>query len=111
MKVVESVQQKIHLEDILPYLQHMTHVELPLFLRMLRAAGEHSAEPYLKDIKVPTLLVSGERDSFTPAFLARSMAEAIPGAELLEVEKGTHVASIEQHELVDGKIAQFLRAR
>ena len=111
LKAGEIDPEKIHPEDILPYLQHMTHVELPLFLRMLRAAGDHSAEPYLKDIKVPTLLISGERDSFTPAFLARSMAEAIPGAELLEVENGTHVASIEQHELVNGKIAQFLRDR
>ena len=111
MKAGEIDPEKIHPEDILPYLQHMTHVELPLFLRMLRAAGEHSAEPYLKDVKVPTLLVSGERDSFTPAFLARAMAEAIPGAELLEVEKGTHVASIEQPELVDGRIAQFIRER
>lgn len=87
-------------EDMLPYLKHMTHVDFPMFLRMLRAAGEHSAEDYLKDIDVPVLVVAGERDTFTPASLSSFMGEQIPGCELLMVPGGTHVAPIEQPELV-----------
>lgn len=95
-------------EDMLPYLQHMTHVDFPMFLRMLRSAGEHSAESYLKDIDVPVLVVAGERDTFTPASLSESMAEQIPGAELLMVPAGTHVAAIEQPELVGARIRDFV---
>lgn len=102
---------KIHPEDILPYLQHMTHVDFPMFLRMLRAAGEHSAGDFLGQIDVPTLIVAGEKDTLTPAFLSESMADAIPGAELLLVKGGTHVASLEQHELVNDRIVQFFRDR
>lgn len=95
-------------EDMLPYLKHMTHVDFPMFLRMLRAAGEHTAEEYLSKIDIPVLVVAGEKDTFTPASLSESMAEQIPGAELLMVPGGTHVAPIEQPELVSAKITAFI---
>ncbi len=95
-------------EDILPYLRHMTHVDFSMFVRMLRAAGEHSAEDYLQSIDVPVLIVAGERDTFTPGSLSQWMAEQIPGAELLLVPAGTHVAPIEQPELIGAKIRAFV---
>ncbi len=95
-------------EDMLPYLKHMTHVDFPMFLRMLRAAGDHSAEEWLGDVDVPVLVVAGEKDTFTPASLSESMAERIPNAELLMVAGGSHVAPIEQPELVGARIRAFV---
>jgi pimeloyl-ACP methyl ester carboxylesterase len=95
-------------EDMLPYLKHMTHVDFPMFLRMLRAAGEHSAEEWLGEINVPVLVVAGEKDTFTPPSLSTVMAERIPGAELLMVTGGSHVAPIEQPELVGERIRAFV---
>ncbi|HEX3771419.1 MAG TPA: alpha/beta hydrolase [Polyangiaceae bacterium] len=103
--------ERVHAEDLLPYLSHMTSVDFPMFLRMLRAAGQHSAVDLLPAIDVPVLVVAGERDTFTPAFLAQTMAEALPKGELLMVARGTHVTPIEQPELVNGRIAEFLRDR
>ncbi len=111
LKAGEIDPEHVHAEDMLPYLSHMTHVDFPMFLRMLRAAGEHTASDVLGTIDVPVLVVAGERDTFTPAFLARAMAEAIPKGELLMVPRGSHVAPIEQPELVNGKVAAFLRER
>ncbi|MCL2723033.1 MAG: alpha/beta hydrolase [Polyangiaceae bacterium] len=98
----------IHREDLMPYLLHMTHVDFPMFLRMLRAAGEHSAENYLTKIDVPVLIVAGERDTFTPASLSEHMASQIPGAELMMVRGGTHVAPIEQPEAIGARIKAFI---
>jgi pimeloyl-ACP methyl ester carboxylesterase len=95
-------------EDMLPYLKHMTHVDFPMFLKMLRAAGDHSAEEWLKDITVPVLIVAGERDTFTPSSLSKFMAEEIPHAELLTVPGGTHVAPIEQPDLVGARVRAFI---
>jgi len=95
-------------EDMLPYLAHMTHVDFPMFLRMLRSAGEHTAEEWLEKIDIPVLVVAGERDTFTPASLSESMAERIPGAELLMVPGGSHVAPIEQPELVNERVRAFV---
>jgi pimeloyl-ACP methyl ester carboxylesterase len=111
LRAGEIDPEKIHPEDMLPYLHHMTHLDLPMFLRMLRAAGEHSAGDFLPDVKVPTLVVAGERDTFTPPFLAQAMANAIPGAELMLVARGTHVTPIEQPEAVNARIESFLRER
>ncbi len=103
--------ERINPDDMMPYLRHMTHVDLPMFLRMLRAAGEHSAEDLLAEVNVPVLVVAGERDSFTPPYLAERMAREMPQGELLTVRGGTHVASLEQAGLVDERVAEFLRTR
>ncbi len=103
--------ERINPEDMMPYLRHMTHVDLPMFLRMLRAAGEHSAEHLLPEVNVPVLVVAGERDSFTPPFLAERMAREMPQAELLMIRGGTHVAPIEQPELVNARIREFFESR
>jgi pimeloyl-ACP methyl ester carboxylesterase len=103
--------ERVHAEDMLPYLSHMTHVDFPMFLRMLRAAGEHTASDMLSRIDVPVLVIAGERDTFTPPFLATAMTEAMPHGELLMVQRGTHVTPIEQPQLVNARIQQFLRER
>lgn len=100
--------ESIRREDMLPYLRHMTHVDFPMFLRMLRAAGEHSAEEWLSTVDVPVLVVAGEKDTFTPASLSEFMVEQIPNAELLMVRGGTHVAPLEQPELVGATIQAFI---
>jgi len=75
---------------------------------MLAAVGRHSSETFLSHIDVPTLVVSGIRDGFTPAALSREMASRIPGAHLMEVEDGTHTAPIERPVEIDAKISEFL---
>jgi pimeloyl-ACP methyl ester carboxylesterase len=111
LKAGEIDPARVHAEDMLPYLLHMTHVDFPMFLRMLRAAGQHSAADLLGRIEVPVLVIAGERDTFTPSFLAKAMAEAIPTGEIMVVKGGTHVTPIEQPDLVDATIETFLRNR
>ncbi len=111
LRLGEIDPQRARAEDFMPYLKHMTHVDFPMFLRMVRAAGEHTAEDLLPHIRVPTLIVAGEKDTFTPAYLAEAMAKAIPGAELLMLTGGSHVAPLEQHEIVAARVSAFLRER
>ena len=111
LKSGEIDSERVHAEDVLPYLSHMTQVDFPMFLRMLRAAGEHSAADLLPQIDVPVLVIAGERDTFTPSFLAQTMAEALPKGELLMVPRGTHVTPIEQPDLVNARMTEFLRDR
>jgi pimeloyl-ACP methyl ester carboxylesterase len=111
LKAGEIDPERVHAEDMLPYLSHMTHVDFAMFLRMLRAAGEHTAGDILTQIDVPVLVIAGERDTFTPPFLARAMSEAMPHGEILLVPRGTHVTPLEQPEVVNARIKQFLRER
>ena len=46
----------------------------------------------LESIRCPTLIVHGTADSDVPPEHGTSAAASIPGAELLELERGTHLA-------------------
>lgn len=98
-------------DALLPYMEHVTSLDVGLFLRMLSAAGEVTAEDVLPTIDVPTLIIAGELDSFTPPRLARSMADSIPGSELMLVSGGTHVVPIERRDAVRERVAEFLTRR
>ena len=111
MRMGELDPGRLNPEDFRPYLSHMKSVDFPMFVGMLSAAGEHTAIDVLSEIRVPVLIIAGERDTFTPPYLAEKMAKLIPDAKLLLVREGTHVAPIEQHDLVDGAIETFLRER
>ncbi len=96
-------------EDLEPYFRHAAHVDFEMFLRMLREAGEHSAEDLLPEVRVPALVVAGERDSFTPAGVSEVMAKLLPKGEFALISGGTHVLPLEEREAVRDGISAFLR--
>jgi pimeloyl-ACP methyl ester carboxylesterase len=100
--------KKIRVEDVEPYFQHALHVDFTLFARMLQAAGEHSAQDLLSQIHVPTLVVAGSRDTFTPPEVSVAMAEAIPGARLELISGGSHILPLEERARVGELLRDFL---
>lgn len=107
----ETNPRLLALRDLRPYFSHIARLDPDLFARMLNFASQHSAEPYLRDIKTPALIVAGERDGFTPVWVSRLMQERLQDAELLVVRSGTHTAYLEQPLLVNLQIERFLRSR
>jgi fermentation-respiration switch protein FrsA (DUF1100 family) len=97
--------------DLDPYLEHLSLLDTEVFVEFTRTAQEHDASPWLGDIHVPTLVVAGERDLFTPRHLSLEMAQRISDAELLEIPRGSHAALIEQPELINLRLEKFLRER
>lgn len=86
-------------------------LDMAVYMRILERLGEHDGNPTLPGIDVPTLVVAGERDRFTPKRAMRAMADAIPGAEMMVVPGGTHYVCVEYPELVNLRIEKFLRER
>jgi len=101
----------IRRDDFFPYLEHMSRVDVRLFLEMLAAAGRHTARELLGHIAVPTLIVAGDRDGFTPASLSAEMHQLIRDSELHVVAGGSHTAPIERPAEVTERIADFLRKK
>lgn len=108
---VEINAELIEPRDFMPYLRGLSRIDPSFFLAMLSAAGQHSALDLLPDIDVPTLIVAGSRDGFTPAALSQRMAEAIRDAELLIVEDGSHTAPLERPDVVNRVVREFLVRR
>ena len=74
-----------------------------------RAISELDTEPRLKEIKVPTLVITGELDVSAPVSRARAMADLIPGALLHVVPGAPHMAPLEQPQLFNAPVLKFLR--
>jgi pimeloyl-ACP methyl ester carboxylesterase len=95
-------------EDFGRYIEHLSDIDLDLYLAMLQEAGAHSAEDLLPHVKVPTLVIAAERDTFTPVDVVRSLSELIPGAEYLELEGASHAAPVERAQQINERIDEFL---
>ncbi|ACL65532.1 alpha/beta hydrolase fold protein [Anaeromyxobacter dehalogenans 2CP-1] len=107
----EVDRTRVERADLTRYFDDLSRVEPTLFVRMLASAAEHDCLPHLHEVEVPTLVVAGERDSFTPLRLSERMHSEIPGSELLVVPGGTHVAPLEAPDLVAERVLAFLEAR
>ncbi len=108
---LEIRRELVEPADFMPYLEGMARIDARLFVAMLSAAGQHSAEDLLPNIECPVLVIAGGRDGFTPPERSRTMVEAIPAAEILEIPNASHTAPIERPHLVDWTIRDFLRRR
>lgn len=96
--------------DLELYLGHLAEMDPQVFFEMLAGAEAHTASPYLTHIDVPTLIVAGEHDRFTPAWLSTEMARRIPTSEFLCVRDGTHASPVEQPTEINLRIERFLDA-
>jgi pimeloyl-ACP methyl ester carboxylesterase len=85
-------------------------IDLEVYFDLLSHLGEHDAEATLRAIEVPTLVLTGSRDMLTPAWLARRIADQVPGAELFVIPKGTHYAAAESPDLVAERVEAFVAA-
>jgi pimeloyl-ACP methyl ester carboxylesterase len=64
--------------------------------------------PSLPAISVPTLVLVGDSDTFTPPDRAEEMAAAIPGARLVVVPECGHASTIEQPEAVNRALIEWI---
>ena len=62
----------------------------------------------LKDISVPTLLLSGSKDNNAPAPMMAKTATYIPSAEYVELAGVGHLANLEQPDAFDEAVGRFV---
>lgn len=98
-------------EDVDRYIKHILSVDPLFFTMLLKSAQDHTAEGMLQKVKVPTLIISGEFDQFTPVWISKKMNRLIPKSELFVMTKATHAGLVEQPDLINLKIEKFLQER
>lgn len=98
-------------EDLVPYFDHLARMDPLAFVRTLGALQEHTAWDHLPDIRVPTFIVGGERDTYSPGWISRRMADRIPTSELMMVADGSHVTPLERPREVNARVLDFIRQR
>ena len=78
-----------------------------LFMQ-LGAAREHDTVDEVRNITVPTLIISGTKDPIAPVENACFLAEQIPDSTLAEINGGYHAFWVERFEEACDIIKNFL---
>ncbi len=104
----EFQEQLLSHRDFMPYLKSLAQMDPVLFLEMLSQMAEHSTRELLPEIRIPTLVISGQLDTFTPPSLGREMADLIQDSQYCEIEEGTHSTPLEHPEIVADATLSFL---
>jgi len=67
--------------------------------------------PLLRNIRTPTLIITGQRDSYFPRYVFDDLARMIPGAEITDVGTAKHKVQLERHQAVNRAIERFISDR
>ncbi len=86
-------------------------LDMDAFIALLQRMGEHDGWDLLPLIDVPSLIITGSRDVFTPRSAAERMARRIRGSEIMIIPGATHYAMLEYPEMVNLRLEKFLRER
>lgn len=95
------------LEEIAQTARHRP-ISREAYQRQLRAVLSHNVANRLGQIRVPTLVVHGDRDPLVPFANGRRLARKIPGAKLIVYPNTGHIPIIERAEQFNRDVLAFL---
>jgi pimeloyl-ACP methyl ester carboxylesterase len=100
--------------DAVPsHVAHVTRIaqEVPaeVYLLTLRDILEMDLRTSLELIRVPALVVVGDRDLLTPKTSAQAMRAALPDARAVAITRAGHVAMLEQHAVWNQVAEEFFQ--
>ena len=76
---------------------------------VIKSLWNWEAADRLRQIKVPTLIIAGEKDPLAPPRFSQMLHDAIPNSKLLIIENASHYLVLERPGLVNAEILQFLK--
>ncbi len=76
---------------------------------LLAMQGRTSTAEFLSQIKVPVLVICGEKDVLSPVEEMKKMQEKIPNSEFCIVPAAGHMTPVEKPDFVNKTIARFLK--
>jgi 3-oxoadipate enol-lactonase len=87
----------------------MAHVPEASYRASMLALLGFDQRQALKEIKVPTLVLSGSKDRNAPAPMMAKMASFIPSANYVELENVGHLVNLERPAAFNAALDQFLK--
>ena len=71
---------------------------------------KYDATPILSKLNLPTLVIGADTDRLTKLQASITMNKSIPGSTLVTLSPAGHMGLIEQHAVVNQKVAEFMNA-
>ena len=106
--LTELNAMRIRPSDFMPYLERLANMDPEVFFTVLARAAEHDARPWLSEINVPTFILAGDSDSFTPPKLSHAMHAALPDSRLRIIKEASHAGPLEFPEETSSLLQAYL---
>jgi pimeloyl-ACP methyl ester carboxylesterase len=87
--------------DVRDVFAHIGRVDPNTLREMLLSLQAHSAHALLPNIRVPLLIIAGDRDPFAPSEqVGMLMHAAAPDSQLVRLPEGTHTALLDEPDVI-----------
>ncbi len=91
------------------YFDYIAKMDWRAGFKMLSAMAEYDGTDILTEIKVPTLIICGDNDTWAPMDIALEMEKKIKGSRLVVIPGGSHATPAENPQMINFAIEIFLR--
>ena len=100
--------QLTQFKDIEIYLKGVASISIEVFTSLFRDMMETNLTSTLTDINIPTLIISGDKDTLVPEKYQKEIHEKIKNSEFMSVPYGSHCTQLDFPELVNLRIEKFI---
>jgi len=111
LRAIKVAGPKVTPEGLAPHIYQVGESNFSLLWRMMSGMRRHSAADVLPRVAVPTLVLAGGHDVFTPRRVQERMAALVPDSEIVFWEEAGHMLPLEEPSEVAAAIIDFLARR
>jgi 3-oxoadipate enol-lactonase len=92
-------------------MESIMEADLESYKSAMKSIARFNVQKRLPEIQCPTLVITGENDTTIPAKYQRRMAERIPDASHIVIKNAGHAVTIDQPDLFNSSVLEFLEHR
>ncbi|MCO4793606.1 MAG: alpha/beta hydrolase [Bacteriovoracaceae bacterium] len=100
---------KVPEEFIQIYMKRIGELPSDIFLKLLKEMHDHDIINHLESIKVPTLIVGGDKDKIIPNHVQSILQKYLPESELYIVKDGSHVPQADFPDSINHRVLRFIQ--
>ena len=108
MRAIRAGGPNVRPEHVAPHMAQIGRTNWSVLWRMMSGLRQHETAADLPSVRVPTLVLAGRKDLFTPPSVQQRMADLIPGAEIRWFGQAGHLLPVEEPEACAEAIITFL---
>jgi pimeloyl-ACP methyl ester carboxylesterase len=99
-----------HAGDIKTYARQIADLNPAVLTTMMDDYQKFDATSWLHELKMKTLILSGEEDKVTPPATQDLIAQLMPNSELVRIQHGSHCSTLDLPDYVNLLIERFVKA-